>query len=154
MLTASVLLVGCDSNTTTATATSPSPAAARPSPAPTPTQRPRTLIFTVNGMNGDPAHGTIRVDVKTYGYTTTVTLMGLAPNTGHDITIEEGACPNPDYTNLHQTFSHAFADAKGGLTNVTSWTDAYFVPPQGRTFTVHNAGIPGITHIACANMTN
>lgn len=105
-------------------------------------------------MNGDSAHGSIRVDIKIYGYTTTVTVMGLLPNTGHDITIEGGVCPNPDYTNLHQTFFHAFADANGTLKNVTVWQDTYLVPPDGRTFTVHNAGIPGITHIACATLTN
>lgn len=160
----SLLLVGCGSNNTTATSTSPSPTpGASQAPVPTPTQTPRTLTFKLNSCTlvaicgaggGKPGHGTARVDVKVAGYTLTVTMKGLDPNTHHLINWHFGTCAAPDLS-LFDQIDVAKADATGTLTSVTNWPGAYSIPPQGQILTVHGADeLKRQTHIACASMPN
>lgn len=153
MLGAYLLLVGCNSNSTAATSPNPKPT-------PTPTQSPRTLMFKLNGtslVGGSevyPAHGTVQVDVKIYGYTLTVTVQGLTPNSGHRINMHAGTCAAPDIKLISNT-AHATADANGTFTSVQSLTDVYTVPSEGRILTVHGDDQDNpVTHIACADLTN
>jgi hypothetical protein len=108
----------------------------------------------VGGSEVYPAHGTVRVDVKVHGYTVTVAVQGLAPNSGHGINVHAGSCAVPD-TGLISNNAHAIADANGTFTSVESWTDVYSVPPAGRILTVHGDDQDSpFAHIACANLTN
>ena len=130
------------------------PTSPRPTPAPTPTQSPRTLVFKLNPTKGYTAHGTVRVDIKVYGFDMTVTMKGLGPNTRHDINLVAGSCGKPD-DSLRQTFDNATADSNGTLTSVSTWQDVYSVPVLGRTVVVHG-DYPANSSalIACAVMTN
>jgi hypothetical protein len=103
---------------------------------------------------GSAAHGTVRVDVKASGFTMTVTVMGLTPNTSHLINYHTGTCANPDLS-LWRQLDVATADAKGTFTWVSTWPDAYFIPADGQVLTIHYAE-PNRSraHIACADMTN
>ena len=151
----SLLLVGCGSSST-ASAPTPTPTSATPraTPAPTPTQAPRTLVFKLNATKGNTAHGTVRIDVKLYGYNLTVTLKGLTPNTRHDINLVAGSCGNPD-DSLRQTFDSATADANGTLTSVSTWQDAYSIPALGRIIVVHGEYPANSSAlIACGALTN
>jgi len=156
LVAVSLLIAGCGSNNTAATPTmTATPAAApRPTPAPTPTQRPRTLMFKLNPTKGYTAHGTVRVDIKVYGFDMTVTMKGLGPNTRHDINLVAGRCGSPD-DSLRQTFDNATADSNGTLTSVSTWPDVYSVPAPGRIVIVHgDYPANGSALIACAVMTN
>jgi hypothetical protein len=153
LLAGYLLVVGCSSTSTSAT--SPSPKSA-----PTPTQIPRTLMFKLNGtslVGGSevyPAHGTVQVDVKIYGYTLTVTVQGLTPNSRHRINMHAGSCAAPVISLMWNT-AYATADANGSVTSVESWTDVYYIPPAGRILTVHGDDLDNpTTHIACADLTN
>lgn len=101
-----------------------------------------------------PGHGTVQVDVKVDGYTVTVTMQDLTPNSGHRINVHAGSCAAPDIKLMTNT-AQATADAKGTLTSVESWPGVYFVPPEGRILTVHGDDQDNrSTHIACADLTN
>ena len=103
---------------------------------------------------GSAAHGTVRVDVEVYGYTITVTVMGLTPNTSHLINFHAGTCAAPELSPYVQV-DVAAADAKGTLTHVSTWPGVYSIPAEGQILTVHYAE-PNRSraHIACADMTN
>jgi hypothetical protein len=154
LVAVSLLIVGCGSNNTASTPTTATPTSPRPTPAPTPTQSPRTLAFKLNATKGYTAHGTVRVDIKVYGYDMTVTMKGLGPNTRHDLNLVAGSCGSPN-DSLRQTFDNATADANGTLTSVSTWQDVYSVPALGRTVVVHG-DYPANSSalIACAVMTN
>ena len=154
LLAVFLLMVGCGSDSTATTPTAAAPTSPRPTPAPTPTQSPRTLVFKLNPTKGYTAHGTVRVDIKVYGYVITVTMKGLGPGTRHDLNLVAGRCGSPD-DSLRQTFDNATADANGTLTSVSTWRDVYSVPALGRTVVVHG-DYPANSSalIACAFMTN
>ncbi|HEY1163122.1 MAG TPA: hypothetical protein VGF78_08670 [Candidatus Dormibacteraeota bacterium] len=146
MLLIPLLLAGCSSNSPTATSTSP-----------TPIQSPHILMFTINGAGVDPANGVVEVDIKTYGYTMTVTVQGLTPNTTHEVNLHAGDCVNQDTKSLIEHVDLATADAKGTFTSVTAWPIAYSIPANGRILTVHGDNSDPsdrFNHIACAKMTN
>jgi hypothetical protein len=158
LMTATLLMVGCGSNTAT-TSTSPSPTLI-----PTPIQSPRTLMFTLAPCTAecDPmsegvskfGQGTVRVDIKNYGYTLTVTVTGMTPNTQHLINFHFGSCATPDLDTWVQ-IDVAAADATGTLTSATTSPVAWIVLEKGRILTVHgDEPKRRQTHIACTNLTN
>lgn len=99
--------------------------------------------------------GTVRVDIKNNGYTITVTVTGLTPNTRHLINFHFGSCATPDLDPPFEQIDIAGADATGTLTSVTTHPGAYIVPANGRILTVHGDDTAKRqTHIACTNLTN
>ena len=99
--------------------------------------------------------GTVLVDIKTYGYTITVTVTGLTPNTKHLINFHLGSCASPDLSPPFDQIDVAVADATGSITSVTTRNGVYLVPGNGRILTVHGDD-PNRreTHIACTDLTN
>jgi hypothetical protein len=98
--------------------------------------------------------GTVRVDIKNYGYTLTVTTTGMTPNTQHLINFHFGSCATPDLDAFVQ-IDVAAADATGTLTSVTTSPEPWIVPEKGRILTVHGDETKRRqTHIACTNLTN
>jgi hypothetical protein len=170
LVVVSLLLMACGSGSTAGTSTSPSPTpASGQAPEPTPIQSPRTLTFNLIGCMrgasvatpcfptwaGNPVHGSVRVDINSYGYTVTVIVRGLAPNSGHEINTHDGTCETTG-TDLGgpDQGRHATADAKGTLSSITTWPDVYSVPLRGRIMSVHGNDETGsMIHVACANMT-
>jgi hypothetical protein len=100
--------------------------------------------------------GTVQVDINNDGYTITVTVTGLTPNTTHLINTHPGTCAAPDLS--LQSFIQiavANADAKGTLTSVTTRPGAWYVPGAGLIMTVHgDSPNRHETHIACTDLTN
>jgi Cu/Zn superoxide dismutase len=143
----SLLLVGCGSSGTTATSKSPATG-------PTPTQSPRTLTFKLYGQSGDPARGTVRVDLQRYGYTLTLTVEGLTPKSRHSFMIHAGSCAHLEDM-YYVPVAVATADAKGRLTAVGTKLGIYSVPAAGRTMCMHgdSDSIYGPTDVACGDMT-
>jgi hypothetical protein len=111
-------------------------------------------MFTLNG-HSDPSHGTVQVDVKSYGYVMTVTVVGLNPNTQHEINIHAGTCANQDTDSLILHVDFLAADASGTIKSVTTWPKAYAVPANGRILTVHGDYNTSdmFVHIDCTEMT-
>jgi hypothetical protein len=133
-----------------------------PASSPSPSQTPRTLTFQLTGLNGNPAHGTVVVDVKAgTGFTVTVTVFGLQPNSGHTINVHAGQCPNID-TSVDMNFDHGTADASGKLVDVTNWPGLWvdMAPAGGRTLTIHGSDPPigsqddPFAHIGCASLSS
>ena len=162
LVVVSLFLAGCGSNTPTTAA----------SPSPTPTQSPRTLTFKLNAcaepLTCDPldevkssgaaskfGQGTVQIDVKTYGYTITVTVTGLTPNTKHLLNFHFGSCGSPDRSPPFDQIEVAVADATGSLTSVITRNGLYLVPGNGRIVTVHGDDPKRReTHIACTDLSN
>ena len=92
------------------------------------------------------------------GYTLTIVLSGLDPNSEHTINLHSGTCSLINTDKISTFIDDAKADAAGKLSSVTTWTDAYGIPAAGRVVTVHgNAATGGyagnaMTHIACASL--
>ena len=160
LATLSILLVGCGSSNPTAASSSPNV-----TPSPAPIQSPRTLLFKLKACTADCdptgegtsqfGQGTVRVDIKNDGYTITVTVTGLTPNTRHLINFHFGSCATPDLDPPFEQIDVAPADATGTLTSVTTHPGAYIVPANGRILTVHGDDTAKRqTHIACTNLTN
>ena len=160
LVTLSLLLIDCGSNSTTATSTSPSPTAAS-----TPSQPSRTLMFTLKAcaaacdpMGEGPSkfgQGTVRLDIKNDSYTITVTVTGLTPNTQHLINFHFGTCAVPNLDPPYDQIEIATADATGRLTSVITRRSAYIVPVTGRILTVHgDQPTRQHTHLACVDLTS
>jgi hypothetical protein len=99
--------------------------------------------------------GTVRVDIKGDGYTITVAVTGLTPNTRHLINFHFGSCATPNLDPPYDQIEVAAADATGTLTSVTTWPRVYSVPASGRILTVHGDDPSRReTHIACVELTN
>jgi hypothetical protein len=99
--------------------------------------------------------GTVRVDIKNDGYTVTVTVTGLTPNTRHLINFHFGSCAAPNLDPPFDQIEVAAADSTGTLTSVTTWPRAYIVSGNGRILTVHGDDTARRqTHIACVDLTN
>jgi len=97
----------------------------------------------------------VEVDVKVVGYTMTVVVDGLDPNTGHEINTHFGHCDAQDLThNNHVDFVKA--DARGTLMSVTNWAVPYLVTSKGLILTIHgnDKTLEAYTHIGCADLTN
>jgi len=111
-------------------------------------------MFKLNGRAGYAAGGTVRVDINVYGYTLTVTVKGLTPNTRHQLQLAGGNCAGVD-PGFQLYVDHVTADAKGTITSLTTWHEIYNVPAEGRVFVVHgDDDSNGTAEIACAVMTN
>jgi hypothetical protein len=159
LVAVSLFLVDCGSNGTTANSTTPSPTSAS-----TPSPSPRTLMFTLKACKAacDPmgegpskfGQGTVQLDI-TNGYTITVTVTGLTPNTRHLINFHFGTCAVPNLDPPYDQIEIATADASGTLSSVTSRASAYVVPATGRILTVHgDEPTRRQTHIACVDLTS
>ena len=115
-------------------------------------------------MGDHTAKGTVVIDITADGYTMTVNVTGLVPNSRHLLNTHSGSCARPileagDFRNLKDVK----ADANGAATYTTPlYPRAYTVPSGGRILTVHNEplkALPGETlvptgHIACADLTD
>jgi hypothetical protein len=151
LLAVSLLLVGCGSDRV---AVSPTTATPIPPSASTPSPSPRSLAFNLNALKGYTAHGTVRVDINSDGYTMTVIVKGLAPKSTHLLNMHSGSCADPNTFTLVGTVGSATADAKGILSSVTTWPGAYALSADGQILTVHTADPDTFrAHIACADMT-
>ena len=112
------------------------------------------MTFNMYGDSNHPKlNGTVQVDVKASGYTLTVTINGLDPNSLHNLHQLAGSCADQLAYNI-LSVDDVTANAKGTLTSVTQWTNAYLVPHEGLILIVHdNDGLPH-AHIGCADLTN
>jgi hypothetical protein len=96
----------------------------------------------------------VRVDINVYGYTLTVTVKGLTPNTSHVLQIAGGNCTGVD-PGFQLQVDHVKADAKGTTTSLTTWHEIYNIPAEGRVFIVHgDDNSNGTAEIACTVLTN
>ena len=114
-------------------------------------------MFNLDAAAGYHVQGTVQVDIATYGYTMTVTVAGLTPNTKHRINMHGGTCANQDTSpNLLQDIGFATADAKGKFTYVATRPYLYSVRSTGLILTVHGdyQTDGDLGHIACADLTN
>ena len=114
------------------------------------------LTFKLNAAAGFHAHGSDAVDIKTDGYTMTVTVAGVTPKTVHRINMHGGTCASQETTpSTLQHLGYATADAKGTFTYTTTRQYPYSIPSTGLILTVHGdyKTDGDLGHIACAEMT-
>lgn len=136
-------------------ASTPTPSLSAPTRTPTPTQSPETLTFDLNPIGTSTAHGTVTVDVGGGGYTLTVQVAGLTPNSHHVINLHGGSCASIDESFDVGLADSAPADSSGDLTFTVTYHNAYEIPSDGRVLTVHGDLPKDIGfHIACADLTN
>lgn len=144
-----VALAGCSTVSPSSSATvSPAPAS----------QTPRTLSFNLNPVAGYAAYGTVEVDITSGGYTLTVGMEGLDPNSRHNIYIYDTSCSSfvVDPNGFTVKVDIVTADAIGRAVSVTPFPAMYVIPAPGRILIVDgNIGSDqALSPVACADLTN
>ena len=154
----SILLVlgGCTSGANSPASPSASVAPAPPSASPSsPAQSPRTLTFELNPIGAYTANGTVVIDITGDGYTMTVTVLGLDPDSHHLLNMHGGTCSAPDLELILPLSHDVQADGSGMGTFMTTYPSDYLIPAAGRIVAIHgNSPDQADRHIACATLTN
>jgi hypothetical protein len=144
-----LVLGGCQAGASSASAPSVSSESS-------PTQEPRTLTFELNPKEGYTAHGTVMVETGGGGYTMTVNMSGLTPNSHHLLNLHAGTCAEQDTSAAIPLTTEIGADAAGDATYVKTSSRGWEVPAEGRILTIHGnkPGDEVFVHIACAELTD
>jgi hypothetical protein len=126
-----------------------------PSPTSAATQSPRTLTLDLNPVQGAAAHGSVLIEVKGDGYTMTVNVEGLRPNSIHTLYINSGSCAAIKSDVNTTVAQDVRADASGKATSMTTYHDAYSIPAEGRVLVVHgDEPAQSQVRLACAQLTS
>lgn len=99
-------------------------------------------------------HGTVVVRATVAdGYSLTVTINGLDPNSLHNVHELAGTCKDQvaDYV---VSIDDVTADADGTLKSFTRWPDVFSIPTTGRILIVHDTTGRPHAHIGCSDLTN
>ncbi|MDP9271942.1 MAG: superoxide dismutase family protein [Chloroflexota bacterium] len=147
-------LVACGGSSATVSSSAPVPPHS-PTPTSGATQSPRTLTLDLNPLQGAAAHGSVLIEVKGDGYTMTVTVEGLTPNSIHTLYINSGSCAAIKSDVDTTVAQDVRADASGKATSMTTYHDAYSIPAEGRVLVVHgDEPAQSQVRLACAELTS
>ncbi len=154
----SLVMIGCSGPASAPPApTSSAGAVTSYSPTGLPAENPRSLTFELKPGAGSGAHGTVTIDTAAGGYTMTVEILGLNPNSHHLLNMHAGTCAAQDTNVMLPLEQDVKANDAGEVTYVKGFPNLlYVIPSAGRILTVHGdkPGVEIYDHIACADLTD